>query len=100
MTWMNSIANGRPVVPRTGYVVEINALWYNALKFCAEMAESNKDKKIAAELEARADIAKEAFQKMFITDKRLSLRLCRGRNRGLERSSEYDIPSGIRLFST
>jgi predicted glycogen debranching enzyme len=68
MTWMNSIANGRPVVPRTGYVVEINALWYNALKFCAEMAESNKDKKVAAELEARADIAKEAFQKMFITE--------------------------------
>ena len=68
MTWMNSIANGRPVVPRTGYVVEINALWYNALKFCAEMAESNKDKKIAAELEACADIAKEAFQKMFITE--------------------------------
>ena len=27
---MNSTANGRPVIPRTGYIVEINALWYNA----------------------------------------------------------------------
>lgn len=37
VTWMNSTAHGRPVVPRTGYVVEINALWYNALRFAAEM---------------------------------------------------------------
>ncbi|MCF0209269.1 MAG: glycogen debranching enzyme N-terminal domain-containing protein, partial [Bacteroidaceae bacterium] len=38
MTWMNSTANGKPVVPRTGYVVEINALWYNTLKYCSKMA--------------------------------------------------------------
>lgn len=38
VTWMNSTANGRPVVPRTGYIVEFNALWYNALKFGAKMA--------------------------------------------------------------
>lgn len=68
VTWMNSVANGRPVVPRTGYIVEINALWYNALKFCAEMAISNKDEAAAAELDARADIAKEAFQKMFVNN--------------------------------
>ena len=36
-TWMNAIENGRPITPRTGYVVEINALWYNALKFVAEL---------------------------------------------------------------
>ena len=66
MTWMNSVANGRPVVPRTGYVVEINALWYNALKFCAEMAIADADHEVAAELDARADIAKESFQKLFV----------------------------------
>lgn len=66
VTWMNSVANGRPVVPRTGYIVEINALWYNALKFCAEMALAHKDPEAAAELEARADIAKESFQKTFV----------------------------------
>lgn len=68
MTWMNSVANGRPVVPRTGYVVEINALWYNALMFCAEMAEDNKDTKAAEKLVALAAKAKESFQKMFITE--------------------------------
>ena len=37
VTWMNSTANGRPVIPRTGYIVEVNALWYNALRFVADM---------------------------------------------------------------
>ncbi|MDR1381826.1 MAG: amylo-alpha-1,6-glucosidase [Tannerella sp.] len=37
VTWMNSIVNGRPVVPRSGYIVEFNALWYNALKFYKEL---------------------------------------------------------------
>jgi len=40
VTWMNSEVNGHPVVPRSGYVVEINALWYNALHFLAEILTS------------------------------------------------------------
>ena len=30
---------GQPIVPRTGYIVEFNALWYNALRFGAMMTE-------------------------------------------------------------
>ena len=41
-TWMNAVENGWPITPRTGYVVEINALWYNALKFAAELATAMK----------------------------------------------------------
>ncbi len=37
-TWMDSQIGGRPVVPRWGYVVEINALWYNAVCFGIELA--------------------------------------------------------------
>lgn len=33
VTWMNSMLGGKPIVPRSGYIVEFNALWYNALKF-------------------------------------------------------------------
>lgn len=33
MTWMNATENGLPITPRTGFVVEINALWYNTLCF-------------------------------------------------------------------
>lgn len=55
MTWMNATENGLPITPRTGYVVEINALWYNALCF-AESITSNAAKqnalaKMAADLE-------------------------------------------------
>ena len=42
-TWMNAVENGWPITPRTGYVVEINALWYNALKFAAELATEQKN---------------------------------------------------------
>ena len=47
VTWMNSTANGKPVVPRSGYIVEFNARWYNALKFCASMAAEKGDAKEA-----------------------------------------------------
>ena len=43
VTWMNSTANGRPVVPRTGYIVEFNALWYNALRFGAMLKRQQGD---------------------------------------------------------
>ena len=42
-SWMNSMWDGRPVIPRTGLLVEINALWYNALMFAAAMAEQNPE---------------------------------------------------------
>ncbi len=37
ITWMNSTIEGRPVVPRSGYIVEFNALWYDILKFYCEL---------------------------------------------------------------
>lgn len=39
-SWMNSTLPGetRPIVPRTGLLVELNALWYDALSFTAELA--------------------------------------------------------------
>ncbi|MBR6963186.1 MAG: glycogen debranching enzyme family protein [Prevotella sp.] len=68
VTWMNSTANGRPVVPRTGFIVEFNALWYNALKFAASLAVENNDPEKAQELEERAALAKESFVKTFLND--------------------------------
>lgn len=43
LTWMDAVVNGRPITPRTGCQVEINALWYNALCFASEMARHAKD---------------------------------------------------------
>lgn len=66
MTWMNSTANGRPVVPRTGYVVEINALWYNALVFASVMAGDAGRPEDAERCTALAEQCRESFQKVFV----------------------------------
>lgn len=42
MTWMNSTVNGKPVVPRTGYIVEFNALWYNTLRFVSDLYKNSE----------------------------------------------------------
>ena len=42
VSWMNSQLHGHPVIPRTGFLVEFNALWYNALMFAAMLAEGNE----------------------------------------------------------
>lgn len=68
VTWMNSTANGRPVVLRSGYIVEFNALWYNALKFCASIATDNGRADEAAELNDLADVAGESFVNTFLNE--------------------------------
>lgn len=49
LTWMNAYIDGKPVTPRNGSPVEINALWYNAIAFAIELAEENNDKKFVTE---------------------------------------------------
>ena len=68
VTWMNSTANGKPVVPRSGYIVEFNALWYNALKFCASMAAEKGDVKGAENVEAIAAKVKDSFIDTFLNE--------------------------------
>ena len=68
VTWMNSTANGKPVVPRSGYIVEFNALWYNALKFCALMASEKGDAKGAEKIEALAAKVKDSFVETFVNE--------------------------------
>jgi predicted glycogen debranching enzyme len=64
-TWMNAIEDGRPITPRTGYVVEINALWFNALKFTSELSREKGNEHAADLLDYQAEIAREAFVKTF-----------------------------------
>ena len=68
VTWMNSTANGRPVVPRTGFIVEFNALWYNALKFAANIAAELNKSKVAEDLEKRAELAGASFVDTFLNE--------------------------------
>ena len=68
VTWMNSTANGRPVVPRTGYIVEFNALWYNALCFCASLAGIVGEEDSQQKLLAQAEQTKQAFLDTFLNE--------------------------------
>jgi predicted glycogen debranching enzyme len=38
-TWMNAQADGWVVTPRGGKAVEVNALWYNAIRIAADLSE-------------------------------------------------------------
>ena len=66
VTWMNSTVNGHPVVQRTGYIVEFNALWYNALKFSADVAAYSNDHVAAEKLETLADQCRTSFVATFL----------------------------------
>lgn len=43
LSWMNASLGGRSVIPRTGLLVEFNALWYNALVFASKLSEGSLD---------------------------------------------------------
>ena len=69
VTWMNSTVNGQPVIPRTGYIVEFNALWYNALMFVVSLFERDEQEdKFCETLIDLADKCKYSFVSTFLND--------------------------------
>ncbi len=68
ITWMNSSQNGHPIVPRSGYIVEFNALWYNALMFSAQVCRTMNEESEAAPLEGLAAKCKKSFIDTFLND--------------------------------
>ncbi len=65
LTWMNAIIDGRQVTPRYGYVVEVNALWYNALLYASELAAAAGEGDLAEKWLVIAEKAKNTFNDMF-----------------------------------
>ncbi len=67
--WMDGETDGRPIVERRGKLVEINALWYNALRTMeqyAEMSGNEKDKTSFSELASKC---RQSFQDIFWAEK-------------------------------
>ncbi len=64
MTWMNVTIAGQAITPRHGKAVEVNALWYNALKAVAQLARRFGDER-AHTFAALATVAKRSFQNTF-----------------------------------
>lgn len=71
VTWMNSMANGRPIIPRSGYIVEFNALWYNAMKFYEQVLKEKGDETSMILAQDYADEAEKmttAFKEVFLNE--------------------------------
>ena len=64
LTWMDAKVDGWVVTPRRGKAVEINALWYNALRLMEQWA-APRDAAAAAEYRERADQAYRSFNERF-----------------------------------
>lgn len=67
-SWMNSIIDGRPVIPRSGYLVEFNALWYNALMFAEEIAKEKGNIDYSYKLKENAETACKSFINKFMNE--------------------------------
>lgn len=72
-TWMDVKYDGYAITPRNGKVVEINALWYNALITMEEISSIFENKKIAKEYRDLADKCKESFENKFYNEKKKCL---------------------------
>lgn len=65
LTWMDAVVDGSPVTQRKGLCVEINSLWYNAIKFCIELAENNSDSEFINEWSGLSSLIEDNFKPCF-----------------------------------
>jgi len=65
LTWMDARVDGREVTPRQGKPVEIQALWYNALRVMQDLARRFEDRASDARYGELADRARESFRTQF-----------------------------------
>lgn len=65
ITWMDAKIGDKVVTPRNGKTVEINALWYNALKIMARFAEMFNEKSVCKKYLEMAEKTKKSFVEKF-----------------------------------
>lgn len=70
LTWMDARIGDWVVTPRMGKPVEIQALWYNALKIFAELLKFNGQSEDAHLVTISADKAKNSFERKFWSEER------------------------------
>ena len=69
LTWMDAKVEGVPVTPRNGKSVEINAMWYNAVKILEEFSIENNEMEFSKELNIIGSNIKTNFEKVFKKEK-------------------------------
>jgi len=76
LTWMDAVIFGKPVTPRIGMPVEVNALWYNAIMYSLEVAALTKDNQFINEWKPIADIIPASFTDTFWDEEKEYLADC------------------------
>lgn len=76
LTWMDSYLAGKPIVQRGGMPVEVNTLWYNAIRFALELAEAEKDRAFITEWEYLPSMVANSFNELFWSESRQYLADC------------------------
>ena len=69
LTWMDAKVSGFAVTPRNGKAVEVNSLWYNALKTIENLAKIFKDKETEKEYSSLAKKVKLSFNRKFFDER-------------------------------
>ena len=72
-TWMDAKYLDTPATPRNGKVVEVNSLWYNALRILENLAGKFENKNVASIYRDMANKTQKTFQIKFYNKKRKSL---------------------------
>lgn len=72
-TWMDAKIESVAITPRNGKAIEINALWYNALKIMEEFTKLYNDKELSKKYASMARKCKTSFNEKFYNKKRKSL---------------------------
>lgn len=76
LTWMDAVVDGIPVTPRTGYAVEINLLWYNAVSWALDLARQSGDLSFAEEWESAPEKTRAEFIRLFWNEEKGYLADC------------------------
>lgn len=69
LTWMDAVVNGEAITPRRGKPIELNALYGEALRFGAELADRNDDAELGALYRERGEVLASAMRDRFLDAK-------------------------------
>ena len=73
LTWMDAYADNKAVTPRAGKAVEIQALWYNALRIMQLLATRFEEQELAEKYKSMAEKTKKSFTEKFWNPQKNSL---------------------------
>lgn len=67
VTWLSASINGKPIIPRSGLILEFNALWYDALRFAVSLFEKEEqEQQFVNDIKTLADRCADSFLKTFL----------------------------------